>query len=55
MVRVTQHLKSTPREALNWRIFTAIAVIGLAGLSRGGVSSEDERDTRRRLLAPSRC
>lgn len=30
-----QHLKSTPREALNWRLFSVIAVIGLVGLSRG--------------------
>lgn len=39
MVKSTRplaHLQDTPREALNWRIWFAIGVIGLAGLSRGG-------------------
>lgn len=36
MVRPLQHIKSTPREALNFRLFYAIAAIGLLGISRGG-------------------
>jgi len=36
MVRPLQHLKDTPRQALNFRLFYAIAAIGLLGISRGG-------------------
>lgn len=34
--RPLAHIQDTPREALNWRLWFAIAVIGLLGLSRGG-------------------
>lgn len=30
-----KHIRSTPREALNWRLFLTIFVVGLAGLGRG--------------------
>lgn len=34
--RPLAHIQDTPREALNWRLWLAIATIGLLGLSRGG-------------------
>lgn len=35
-MQLVQHISSTPREALNWRVFFAIFAIGLLGISRGG-------------------